>query len=493
MVGTGRTGGRPELTGAELMIDLGTIRDDLADPEPRRPFTWRRLRPVALAFGAALLLATGGSGLPPEPALTEIAILPNPAAPLNPGPNRRLLLTDERLFTTTVEDGGLTWLVSAYELDRGRRVWTYRFAVSPDTQLELAHRAGLLLLAGPRLDHTGMRTVALDVRTGRERWSLPHQVQAFSGADSALAIDMVFPEEAVTGADGAPEVPDGAAYGSPWGQGYTSPPDGFIATGITLSSGEVRWRSELLTDVVPDGASSPIGAGEPAAGPDASVAVVRTNGEVELWDPGTAAVRHRFPPTYPDSQVQLGDGLLLIQHTEREVTAYSTETYQRRWTRQVGADNFVGFCGYGELVCDSYGSDAEVLDPATGAPAWRITSNHLLGRSGGHLVEFQVDDGLTPLRTVDPRTGEPQLNLSRWRGDTLPTAGGPMLLTAPEAFLGPTWLGVLSPGAAAPVVLGSVPSGVAKCQLTTSVIACATPGNEVRLWRYRTGIQPDHD
>ena len=71
--------------------------------------------------------------------------------------------------------------------------------------------------------------------------------------------------------------------------------------------------------------------------------------------------------------------------------------------------------------------------------------------------------------------------------------GRPILLVSLETFLGPTWLGVLAPGAAAPVTLGAVPVGVANCQLTTSVIVCDTTRNDLRIWRYRMAAQPDHD
>ena len=95
-----------------------------------------------------------------------------------------------------------------------------------------------------------MRTVALDERTGQERWSLPHQVQTLYGADNALAIDTVFPADTAI-PDNVP-YEEGTAYGSPWGQTYSQPSMGMVAAGITLSTGEVRWRSELLTSVETD-------------------------------------------------------------------------------------------------------------------------------------------------------------------------------------------------------------------------------------------------
>ncbi|WP_329108261.1 PQQ-like beta-propeller repeat protein [Micromonospora sp. NBC_01699] len=469
-----------------LVIDLGTIPDDPVEVESRRPLTWRRLRPAALALVVALLLTTGGSGLPPTPVIDHIATLSYPStAQTNGFPSQGVLLTEKLLFTATMEPGGLIWLVSAHELDRGRRVWTYQLPSTSERQPELAYRSGLLLLSAAGTDQTGMRTVALHAATGRQRWSLPYHVQTFHGADHALAVDVIFADDS-TLTDGSRW--QGSSYGSPWGRTYGHPPLGRVVTGIALSTGEVRWRSELLTDVEIDIAAR--FSDDEGNGPDREhgLAVVTADGAVELRNARTAEVRHRFPAVHPDSRVQLNGDLLIVAHSATEVTAYSSETYQRRWIRPIGENGLVGFCGYGGLVCGTSGSGAWMIDADTGRRLWPIPREHVITEAGGHLIEFVTGGSLRPLRTVDPLTGEPRLPLLDWqRADIMP--GGRVLFVAPQTHLGPTWLAVLTPGAVTPVSLGSVPVGLSGCQLTSSVIVCSTPHNDLRIWRYRAPVQ----
>ncbi|WP_326560484.1 outer membrane protein assembly factor BamB family protein [Micromonospora sp. NBC_01796] len=489
MVGTARTGERAG-DPPELMIDLGAVRDDPVDVEPRRPFTWRRLRPVALGLVAALLLTTGGSGLPPEPILSEIASFPHPPARQQAAfPDRGMLLTEDRLFIAAPEQGDLIWRVSAYELDRGRRVWTYDLPVWPGTKLELQHRAGILLLTGPRPDRTGMRTVAVDDRTGRERWSLPNDVQSLGDDGTALAIDMVFPDDPALA-----DSPEGrsSSYASPWGTFYGGPPLGRVVTGIDLGTGQVRWRSELLSSAVID-VRVLFSDGTLSRMPDRDydLAVRTADGAAELRDPRTGAVRHRFPTVNPGA-LQLGGDLVLVRHNSLEVTAYSTQTYRQVWSRPVRDDTFLGFCSSDELICESGPQGAWTIDRADGKRLWPIPREHAIAEAGGHLIEFVPQGTMRPLRTVDPLTGAPRLHLMNWkRADVM--ASGRVLFVNPETFSGPTWLGVLRPGWVAPVALGMVPVGVSDCQLTAKVIACTTTDNALRIWRYRTPVQAEDE
>jgi outer membrane protein assembly factor BamB len=466
-----------------VLIELGPIPlEPSADIHPRRPLTLRQLRLGALALGVALLLAAGGSGPPPAPALIEIATMP-----LLPGmtmaTGQGFLLTTDRLFVPVRDSDGSTWLISAYELEHGRLVWTSRFEAHPAVPVTLEHRAGLLLVSGPRLDRTGMRTIALDARTGQERWSLPQEVQALPDGQTALGTEMIFPAGSEI-ADGRQV--GGDRHGSPWGREYSVAPTGFVATGIGLGSGRVLWRSEPVTNVGHDWFTMQADGALPRPTRDASLLVVVVKGGgVELRDARTGTVRHRFPAVYRDEPPQLRDGLLLVRHTEREVTVYSTDTYHRQWTRELGDDSYLNFCG-GTLVCDSTPTGARVIDSATGAPAWNLSLDNYLGQIGEHLVEFDLDSTLRPLRILDPRTGRTLVDLAAWRGTSSFLSGpGPLLLTSMPKAVGPTWLGVLAPGAATPVTLDPVPYGVVNCQVTLNVIACETSDGDLRIWRYR--------
>ncbi|MFK3980166.1 PQQ-binding-like beta-propeller repeat protein [Micromonospora sp. NPDC050397] len=468
------------------MIDLGVL-DDEPDGEPRRRPGRHRLRPVALALVAVLLLATGGSALPPPPVLAELATLPyQSGAPQNPYSRSGFVLTDKRIVTSVLQPGGTSWSVSAYELDRGHRVWTYVYPASPNTQPELQHLSDVVLVSGARADGTdGMRTVALDERTGRERWSLPHEVWALHEGDDGLAVDRIYPTGSALPDGVLP--PGGSAYGSPWGRTYTQPPR-YSAAGINLRSGEVRWRSGLLGAV---GANYDANFGDRASLPGRGLVVTTGDGWVELWDLATGTVRHRFPERHPDAYSDLGRDLLLTGFQTNEITAYSNRDYRRLWIRQVHTGGSLAFCAGSELICASTPDGAlEIVDPTTGATLWRGGQGHNLGRAAGHLIEYVPDyPHPEPIRTVDPRTGVPLTNLTGWQNAVL-RADGPVLLTWEEALTGSTWLGLLGPTAPAPVRLGRVPVSVAECEVGAAVIACVTIRQTLKVWRYRTTTVP---
>ncbi|MFK3980164.1 PQQ-binding-like beta-propeller repeat protein [Micromonospora sp. NPDC050397] len=474
------------------MIDLDAIGDEDEAP-PRPPLTWLRLRPAALALVTALLLTTGGSALPPPPTLVEIATLTYaPGAPASNYPESWLVLTEDRLVTSVIQPDGASWLVSAYELDRGGRVWTYVHPGKPNTAMRLQHQAGLVLVSGIRTGDTGgPTTVALDARSGRERWSLPHEIRALRSGDTAIAVDSIHPAGSELPDGELP--PDTSAYGSPWGQLYSEPPSGYVASGVDLSTGELRWRSDLLDHVTAarDGRFDALATtgGDGAA---TGLVVVTREAGVELLDLLTGAVRHRFPAPHPELHPQLDDDLLLVAHTATEMTAYSTEDHRPRWTRPMVTDGSFVFCYDTGLICEATPTGNWVVDPATGGRRWPVRPGHDLYAVAGHLVEMISNTPARPLRTVDPRTGDILVNLINWTGAML-GPDGPLLLTDAKGFLGPTWLGVLDPGAAAPVRLGEVTEGISDCRIGTSVIACVTVEHEVRIWRYRTTARPGDD
>lgn len=492
---TATSGARTD-TGTPGVIDLGVVEAEVgAGAEARRPFTWRRLRPAALALVTVLLLTTGGSALPPPPALVEIATLPygpEPGGTASPG--SAMLLTDERLLTSVLQPGGGSWLISAYEPERAELVWTYILPARNDSQMTMQHQAGLVLLSGPRPDGTaGMWTVALDAATGRERWSVPRQLRALYRGDIALTVDTVFPAESVA-TEGFPLPGEVGIYRGPWGTSYQGGPTGLLAAGITLGTGETRWQSELLANVHVDFADGYHGPAAVGDSRNAALAVTTRDGLVELWDIGTGVVRHRFPVPRPHAYPILGADLLLMLDPEGEVTAYSTEDYRPRWTRAVAPNGSFGFCDGGTLICDSTPSGPwQVVDPVTGVPRWQGRQGHRVREGAGHLVET-VDDDVDPepTRTVDPGTGRPLIDLTGWDHAVL-RRDQPVLLAESDGMLGPTWLGLLVPGATAPALLGQVPVGLTDCQVSKTLVVCATYPRDLRIWRYRTTAQPGDD
>ncbi|MFK3980165.1 hypothetical protein ACI2K4_07240 [Micromonospora sp. NPDC050397] len=472
------------------LIDLGLRRDETGS-EARRPLTWRRLRPAALALVTALLLTTGGSALPSAPVLVEIATVPySPEPGWTASPGATMLLTDDRLVTAVLRPGG-SWLISAYEPERAELVWTYLLPARNDSQMTMRQGAGLVLLSGPRPDGTaGMWTVALEAATGRERWSLPHQLWALYGGDIGLTVDPVFDGESATTENGPAPGAD-YSYVSPWGTKYDSGPVEVLAGAVTLGTGEMRWQSEPVAAVHVDlGDAYPDGATVDGGRSDALV-VTTSDGAVEVWDPGTGLVRHRFPTPRPDSYLTLDRDLMLIWEPQGGMTVYSTEDYRLRWTRPVAENGSVGFCDGSRLICESNRVGWwQVVDPSTGRPSWQGRQGHQVRGAAGHLIEFVRDDvDSEPTRTVDPRTGQTLIDLTGWDHAVL-RSDQPVLLARADGLLGPTWLGLLAPGATAPTLLGQVPVGLTDCQIGASLIACATYPRDLRIWRYRSAFRP---
>ena len=60
-----------------------------------------------------------------------------------------------------------------------------------------------------------------------------------------------------------------------------------------------------------------------------------------------------------------------------------------------------------------------------------------------------------------------------------------MLLTRASTVAGPTWFGLLEPGATEVHLLGRVPYRATECQLVADLITCQDRSNTLRIWRYQ--------
>jgi outer membrane protein assembly factor BamB len=451
------------MDGAVAVIDLGTDRyDPPVEPGPARPHTARRIRMTALALAAALALSTGGAAPSAPPRLAEIY-------QTRLGAGQYFQLTEDRLFVagSTPDYTGLR--VVAYDLARGRQLWTTDYPTG--ARLAAVTLAGGLLLVVDGDWRTGpARTTALDARTGRSRWSMPKLVDVLPGERTALITERMFPpgsrlEPFDLGSDAE------VVYFSADGR-HNAPPIGVTGRTIDLDTGRELW-------------SLPLRAGAmqvPAAGArPAVVLAAERGGGIEVRDLRTGAVRQRLDWTAAVPQrAEVVGGFLVLRHGS-EVTGYSADLLGRRWTRPVPvADLGVHACG--PMLCMQDSTAVEVVDPATGVTAWRRNERVWLQPHGSYLIE---SDDTRVRRVVDPGTGRTVVDLAGWTEQQKSGDDSPLLLLRSTDNTVRTWLGVIDPDGTAVRQLDPVPYVLPSCQVAPGVIACQTQLGKVRVWRYR--------
>ncbi|GAA3779143.1 hypothetical protein GCM10022225_79110 [Plantactinospora mayteni] len=452
------------------VIDLGEERyDPPANPVRPRRSRRRRLRTTALLLAGALVLGAGGAAPPAAPLLTELyrGVLPA---------DSHFTLTGDRLFVSEPVSGGAR-RVSAYELGRGRQVWssTYR---TEYRQVGLAQEGGLLVVVEGRSEIGPFRTQVLDAGTGRLRWSVPAYLTVVPEERTALIVETVFPP----GSRIDPNDPPAAGttyYASRDGGTYSTPPLGETGRVIDLDTGRELWTLPLLADI----STVPAAAGRPAA-----LLAGGRDGRLELRDLKTGAVRQRLdsaagPLQYAEEVA--GDSLMV--RFESYLAVYSADLRQRRWIRAMPAgQEFVNPCG--PMLCLEDPTGVEVIDRVTGRTAWRSAERVRLAPHGPHLVE--TVERATVRRAVDPGTGRTVLDLTGWTAVAPSAEAGPMLLRRRIGSDGRTWLGLLDPEGTLVRPLDRLPFGLSRCQMATGLIACRTDLDELRAWRYRQGATP---
>ncbi|MEV4630172.1 PQQ-binding-like beta-propeller repeat protein [Micromonospora sp. NPDC049523] len=452
--------------GTPMVIDLDLSPDESPTVAvPGSPVSARRLRFGALAVGAVLLLALGGSAAPGPPSLTEIATL-------TVAPDRGFVLTPDRLFVGTNQTGES---VAAYEPRQGRLLWTAEYDRDDGAAGVLGRQvADVLLIWTVRDEAAG--TTAVDARTGEVRWSVPGEMQTMIDDRTGLTMEEVFP------ADAKPVEPSAALsasyYYSASGDAYLVEPLGTVVRAYDLGSGEALWSSVPVAN-----ATATRWSNTPLA-ESAAVVVTTVNGQVEQWDARTGKARQSLPAVTvePPAVVVAGD-LLLVQRADGVLTAYAVDTFTERWHRVLGSPEVsVNSCA--DQPCVGNGSGWTLLDPGTGKQTGPKTDPTTVRVSvGSHVVELRMEDG-DLARTVDPATDRTLTDLTGWEGMTTPPPGEPALLTQTSRTGAGTWFGLLEPGATEVHLLGMVPYQAEHCQIEADIIVCQDQSDALRIWRY---------
>ncbi|MBE1485781.1 outer membrane protein assembly factor BamB family protein [Plantactinospora soyae] len=450
---------------AVAVIDLGTDRyDPSAEPDPPAPSRARQLRAAALVLVGTLVLGTGGAAAPPPPRLEPLLTVS-----LRVGTSFHL--TEDRLFVSDPTPH-TTRRVTAYEVRRGRQLWTSTYRTG-HRQFGLTLAGGLLLIEEGDRRNGPVGTTALDADTGAWRWTVPYPLEVLPGERTALAVEDLFPPGSRIDAENAPPGTT-VMHMSSSGGVYARPRTGVTGRAVDLGSGRQLWTTPPLTEAI----------ALPAAGDRPTVLLGwPPDGGMEVRDLRTGAVRQRLDWTggVPRDGGLVGD-VAVVWHSTG-VSAYSADLLQPRWNRPSpqGTERFVATCR--PMLCQQDSTGVLVLDPATGAVAWRRTERLLLWPSDVHLVE--TDDRPRLHRVVEPRTGRTVVDLSDWTDMAQLDDGSPLLLLRRNGAAVRTWLDILDLGATAVRPLEPVPYALSSCQVVPGMIACRTQLGETRVWRYR--------
>ncbi|MGI5244513.1 hypothetical protein [Dactylosporangium sp. CA-139066] len=432
------------------VIDLGLVRGEPAIDADRGPAGLPRGWGLLLALGLLLSLV---SAVPQRQAPQEVTRQPLRNGEFHLAGGALLLLASDRTPTP----------VEAYDGRGGDLRWRY----TPDGLATLSYAAagdGLVVL-WPDLCRSGVTgtTVALDVRTGQERWhAIGVPVRTAAGIPGTVILRSLW-------SDGCGALAAGAPTG------------GALRWQALDAGGRARWEVpvDAGTRVAVDGA------GEGAAW----AALVDRQGAVSVADFATG-VRSAAGDLRvgPDALVAAAGGLLVVSGFDADgatLTAYRRGDYATAaWRARVPTgpqpgrtDRFtVRPCGRELCVA---GQRTVVLDPSTGATLWVAGARADLEAVPGGLL---TEAGVRPMALLDPRTGAAAADLSGW--EVLGSDGGRMLLgsVSPAGTL----LGLrdtATPARTGVTPFATLDDRLLGCELEGALVACQTDTDEVVLLR----------
>lgn len=469
-----------------VLIDLDVEREQPASESAKPPpgVAARRWSIGAAALAGVLVLGAGGGAPIPPPPLRQVHV-----APIDPADLYHLI--DDLLVTatpvTTADQPERRF--TGLDLTNGRRLWSWvTMADRPDAGAPMAVGTfvadGTLLITTEPGGDTGLRTTAVDPRTGEHRWSVPYWLRTVPGERFAFIFDQIFrPESRITH---RPVGPEQLIYLAADGSSYTEPPIGLIVRAVDLDTGQVRWETPRLTDA--DAVVVPAGGGQPTV-----LLTVADDGEVEVRDAATGAPRHRldWPGGKPVTAERVGDVVVVSRTGSDPAAVVYPATLQRPlWSRSLSGPNPI-LTSCGPVLCWPDADTGTVaFDPATGEILWRLSEQAQFLAAGSRLV--QLDSGWRFQRVIDPWTGRALGDLTGWRladqrvmaDQGQLRADVPPLVLRLNAAAQQTELGVLEPAEASVRSLGVVPYVLSECSVERRFLACTTTDGQLRVWRY---------
>jgi outer membrane protein assembly factor BamB len=451
---------------------MAVIELDLtAQPGPplsSRPPAYRYRLP-GLVFVALLVAALGGAA-PVRPTLWRfLGSVPGGSAEF---PFR---LGGGRAYTVSAQ--GAVRSVVAWQLQKPpRRLWTARVtipAAGPDAVPLggiLAQQAGDLLLFAE-----GAATTALDLRTGKPRWSAPVNVTPLAGGRYGVQQTEEFRAGTVYDQESGAS---GPLYFSSTGEPHTEPPTRSEVSGVDLRTGARLWSATVPGSVNVF----------PAPGREAAVLVLASDRLERLDGRSGAVLRQVGLPAAGGASVSggLADDLVLVDYGDyrsggREV-AYDAGTLARRWERsRPDAQEDPPVCA--AVLCSGPRSALDVIDPATGRVAWRAPGHVDLIDRGEYILEVGADSG-TPVRLADPATGAARVELTGWGEEIFST--GPPLVLRKAGPGGRSVFAVVRSDRDRLQLLGEGPGALYECAADEAYVICrANRDSKLQIWAYR--------
>ena len=411
----------------------------------------RRNRAVGLFVTAALLLALAGA-VPAE----AVVWLRTGLVPVSSGTDFQL--AGGRLFTLEVTGGRR--VTSAWTMRPLHRLWR-AVTTADDSFGGLAQGGSSVSVAGDFvLLRAGQTTTVLDAHTGAVRWSSPLPVVALSETVGMVQQEQFKPGTEYDESSGAP----GALYFSSTGRPHTQPPLRTDLTGVDLATGRPVWVAPFPGSIYP----------ARARGRKDAVLVVASD-QIWLRSAANGKVLHSRPlPRAVDGGPSWGDvdGDLLLVRQASVVTAYTMAGLDRLWQRNE-PDEQGNSATCAGLTCEKSRNDLVVLDPVTGRPSWRTSSQVDLLAAAGYALEVQLGQS-RPLRAVDPASGVELVDLTGWQTFAVAPGNGPVVLSRRQAGQGFAF-GVLLPGRRVVRALGVSRGPVTDCVADTRFVACRAP------------------
>ncbi|GGQ56999.1 outer membrane protein assembly factor BamB family protein [Couchioplanes azureus] len=442
---------------ALIELTPGTpARPEATTPPPA--YVYRRL---GLLLAAVLVLALGGAAPAVAGMWRHLGDVPLERA-------TDFLISGGRLYTLDVADDRPP-RIAAWATDPVRQLWNVPGPpeVGGEPYFITAVSDGVVLL------RIGRSTAFLDAGTGALRWRSPTLVQPLDDRTGLVNEERFRPGTEYDPDSGAP----GPLYGTTGEVLHTEPALSTSLSRVDLATGRPHWT------VSEPGSISAAATG----GPHRELVVLSADRLAVRASATGAVLRERKMPRVDDdmpSWFELAGDVVLVYHGaygERvQVTAYAWDTLAPLW-RQDHSEALGNTAACSGLPCRQTATGLAVLDPGTGATLWDAgTEADLLSFGAGTVLHLESRAHL--LRTLDRRTGRPQIDLTPWQNSVPLPDGDAYLLTRREPD-GSTVIGLLRAGAAGVRPLGRFTVGVDRCRADAMHVGCEVPGG-VAIYRY---------